>query len=218
MRSQDLIRRLKAAAPAVNSVPSDSEYAQLVADAVGQLGADAPVIRSADIAVVAGTATYALPTDCGSVIELVPMPTMGGVAISTMLIPLPVGFDESYLVEGATLRIVPTPAYTATRRLRYSAVHVLDSGNDYPMLTEAMARVALLYGQYLVLARQAAAAAAAGGWKYQIGDESVDKTQAGSGVQKLAEARLEAYQRAVGQLAGGYGSMARYVGEDAALY
>lgn len=218
MKSFDLIRRLKAAVPAVNSVPSDTDYAQMVADAVGQLSADAPILRMAEISVVAGTATYALPSDCGGVIELVPMPTLGGVAISTMLIPLPIGFNETWLVEGATLRIVPTPAYTATRMLRYSAVHVLDSGNDYPMLTEPMARVALLYGQYLALARQAAAAAAAGGWKYQIGDESVDKTQAGAGVQKLAEARLEAYQRAAGQLSGGYGSMARYVGEDAALY
>lgn len=218
MKSFDLIRRLKAAVPAVNSVPSDTEYGQMVADAVGQLSADAPILRSAEISVVAGTATYALPADCGSVIELVPMPTMGGVAITTMLIPLPTGFNETWLVEGSTLRITPTPAYTATRMLRYSAVHVLDSSNSYPMLNEPMARVALLYGQYLALARQAAAAAAAGGWKYQIGDESVDKTQAGSGVQKLAEARLEAYQTAVARLSGGYGSMARYVGEDAALY
>lgn len=215
----DLVERLKSAAPDKDGVPSESDYWQMVEDGVAQVGMDAPVLRNATISVVAGTASYTLPSDCGNVIDFATLPSAGGVMISTMLIPLPAtGYRESWSVEGTTLVLDPVPAYTASRRLRYSAVHVADSGGHYPMLTENMARVALLYAQYLALMMQAEAAAKTGGFKYQIGDESVDKTQAGKGVQGLAEAKLTAYQAAVARLAGGYGSAASYVGEDASLY
>lgn len=214
----DLVERLKSAVPAKSDVPGEADYWQMVEDGVAQVGLDAPVMRSATISVVAGTATYALPSDCGSVIEFSALPTMGGVMISTMLIPVPTGFSESWSVEGTSLVIDPVPAYTASRRLRYSAVHVADSNGDYPLLSENMARAALLYGQYLALSMQAEAGDRAGGFKYQIGDESVDKTQAGKGTQALAEAKLTAYGSAISRLAGGYGSAARYAGEDASLY
>ena len=56
-----MVARLQAQVPVRNGVPAD--YSQLVKDAVAQLSADAPIVTSTTLAIVAGTATYTLPTD-----------------------------------------------------------------------------------------------------------------------------------------------------------
>jgi len=56
-----LVARLQNAVPQRNGAPAD--YSRLVQDAVQQLGQDVPIITTATLAVVAGTATYTLPDD-----------------------------------------------------------------------------------------------------------------------------------------------------------
>ena len=53
----DLVSRLQAAVPPRDGVPSSSDYAQHVKDAVLQLGQDVPLRRTTALNVVRGTAT-----------------------------------------------------------------------------------------------------------------------------------------------------------------
>jgi hypothetical protein len=197
-----LADRLQRAVPPRNDAPGD--YEQLCRDAVEQLSQDVPVITTATIQVVAGQATYALPADFLSIIELTGAAGGNGIIIGDNgLIPIGNGWQENCYVEGDTLRLDPTPGYTATRTLRYAARYVATNG-VYGRLSENGARVALLYGQYLALMAQATATAG-DGWSYKIGDESVDKRGLGAAIQAQAAAALSHYNNAVRPLQG-YGS------------
>lgn len=201
-----LAARLEAAVPALNSVPAD--YEQLARDAVAQLSSDAPMIRTATISVVSGTAAYDLPSDFVSLIELSAANTIAGVIVSDNgLIPMSTETEEYTDLSGDQIVFVPTPRYTLTRTIRYAAAHVLDESENYPRLGENAARVALLYGQYLALMAQATAVAPQG-WRYSIGDEMVDKSNQGKSLATQAEGLLKQYQSAVKRLQG-YGSVGR---------
>lgn len=195
-----LCERLERTTPQRDGVPSD--YAQLIKDAVGQLGTDLPIVTSATINIVAGTAEYSLPADFLSLIELVPLPVMGSTAVTSGgLVPLGVGgWQEAYYIEGDTIRFDPVPAYTAARTLRYSGGYLLSNG-AYARLSENGARIALLYAQYLGLAEQATAVAG-DGFKFSIGDESYDKSTQSAGIRSAAQAALANYQNAVRPLKG----------------
>lgn len=192
--------------PAMEPIPD--VYEQAVHDAVAQLSQDAPLTRTATLNIVAGTATYSLPTDFQALITLSSMSAQGGVIIGDNgLIPTPSGFKERYDIAGGQITFTPTPTYTMARTLRYAARHVLASG-AYAYLGLNGARVALLYAQSLVLSHQASQSAGSG-WKYQIGDEMVDKSQLGKGLMGQSEGFLKQYQAAVAKLKG-YGQRAEY--------
>lgn len=197
-----LVARLQAQVPARNGVPAD--YSQLVQDAVTQLAQDVPLLRRATLAIVAGTATYALPADYLFLVELPPLRALApdGETIVTAagLIPLGVTTEEAHQIEGGQIVFYPTPGYTVDRTLLYAAGHVLEAGS-YPRLNENAARIALLYGQHLALMAQAAATAG-DAWKYSIGDESVDKSGQAKGLQTTAEGLLTQYQLAIRGLKG----------------
>lgn len=212
-----MVARLQAQVPARNGVPAD--YSQLVKDAVAQLSADAPIIASTTLAIVAGTATYNLPADFLFQIALEPLYQVGdgvfqgasGKLIASNVLEMP----ELVYWEGATLRLEPTPTYSADRKLRYAAQHVLESGS-YARMTENGARIALFYAQYLALVEQANVLAPAS-WKYSIGDESVDKSGAGRALVEQANALLTSYRLALANLRSA-GDRARYTSEGAALW
>ncbi len=204
-----LVARLQSAVPAREGVPSADDYAQHVKDAVAQLSQDVPTIRRGTLAVVSGTATYALPADFLFLIEIPGLNTPDGVLITDNgLIPVGAGWQEEYSIENGSLIFFPSaPGYTVSRNYRYAAGHVLtgDSGSEtYALLSENEARIALLYAQYLALTQQASVVVG-DGWKYQIGDEVVDKKGLGAGTQSQAQGMLTLYNMAVRQLKG-YGS------------
>ena len=200
-----LVARLQNAVPQRNGAPAD--YSRLVQDAVQQLGQDVPIITTATLAVVAGTATYTLPDDFLFEIELSGPVQSGGVIIGDGgLVPVVAGWEEAHYIEGGSIRFDPAPGYTTTRTLRYAAGHVL-VGGFYPRLSENGARIALMYAQHLALVEQANAVAG-DGWSYKIGDESVDKRGQGAALQQQAMALLVNYQNAVRPLKG-YGSQYR---------
>lgn len=204
----DLSDRLEIAVPARNAVPAD--YEQLVKDAVLQLSQDVPMARTTTINVVAGTVVYNLPSDFLSLISL-PMPAaMGDVLITASgLIPMAVGgLDERYEIVGGQIIFTPTPVYSMARTMRYAALYALDENENYPTLTENLARIALLYAQATAFAEQASSVAG-DGWKYQIGDEMVDKTGQGKSISASADSAMKRYQDAVRRFSG-YGSKAYY--------
>ena len=111
---------------------------------------------------------------------------------------------------GGEITFYPTPSYTATRTLHYAALYELtgESGSEqYTTLTQNGGRIALLYAQYLALTQQASSVAG-DGWRYQIGDEMVDKSNQGKGLIGQADGLLQQYRRAV-QQQNGYGSRSR---------
>ena len=65
-----------------------------------------------------------------------------------------------------------------------------------PTLNENAARIALLYACYLALTQQAQAQAGQA-WRYQIGDETVDKSRLGDVGMAAASAALQSYRQAV---------------------
>ncbi len=195
-----LVERLERTLPQRDGVPAD--YSRLIRDAVGQLGTDIPIVTSATINIVAGTAAYALPADFLGLIELCALPVYGGTAVTSGgLVPVGVaGWQEYFYIEGDTIRFDPVPAYTAARTLRYSAGYSLSNG-AFSRLSENGARMALLYAQYLGLSEQAAAVAG-DGFKFTIGDESYDKSTQSAGIRSAAQAALANYQNAVKPMKG----------------
>lgn len=196
--------RLERLVPALNGVPDD--YDRLVKDAVEQISSDVPMTKTMALAMVSGTAVYDLPSDFRFLISLESLARPGGVIIGNGgLIPVASAFEEHYDVEGNRIVFTPTPTYSLSRTLRYGAGHVLDGNESYPRLTENGARIALLYAQHLALMAQANTVAPAG-WKYQIGDEMVDKSGQSGKLREQADGLLEQYQAAVKPLKG-YGMM-----------
>ena len=109
------------------------------------------------------------------------------------------GLREQVTVGDGVLTLSPTPLYTWPRSFRYAALHPLtgEAGSEvYATLNENAARVLLLYASYLVLTQQAQAQAGAA-WRYQIGDEMVDKSKLSDAGMSAASAALQAYQRAL---------------------
>lgn len=195
-----LVERLERSAAQRDGIPA--EYSQLVKDAVLQLGLDVPIVTSTTINIVAGTAAYTLPADFVQLIELVPLPAIGGTAVTSGgLVPLGVGgWQELFYIEGDTIRFDPVPGYTAARTLRYMGGYILSNGS-FQRLTENGARIALMYGQYLALSEQASAVAG-DGFKFSIGDESYDKSTQSAGIRSAANAALANYQNAVKPMKG----------------
>lgn len=210
-----LLWRLAQLAPP-DSQPLPEYYEQAVHDAVAQLAQDVPLTRTVTINVTPGTAIYTLPADFLFPISLSGMARAedGVLLTGAGIIPTPAGWSERYEVSGGELTLYPTPTYTVSRELRYGAGYALVDG-EYPRLTHNGARLALLYAQYLVRLEYANSVAGSG-WKYQIGDEMVDKSGQGKNIMAQADGLLKQYQSAVKGLKG-YGMRAEYgAGEMAA--
>lgn len=203
-----LTSRLQSHVPARDGVPSD--YDQITKDAVAQLNADAPVRRRANLNIVAGTDSYSLPSDFLFLIGVEWPVGVGDVLITEAgIVPMSVQAiaPESHFIENNQISFIPAPGYTTTLYYRYAAAHVLDESNEYPLLSENAARVALLYGQYLALSSQSEQSG--GGWRYQIGDEMVDKSRVGDSLANQAHGALLRYRQAVRSLVGSGGVTAR---------
>jgi len=203
----DLAFRLQKAVPESNGVPAD--YEQLVRDAVNKLGEDVPLICRATLSISKGTASYALPDDFLFMIDLPCLAGSSGVIVGNNgLIPLSADYSEEYAIQGNQVTFYPTPAYTASRDYRYAAGYVL-TNDVYLRLTQNTARIALLYAQHLALMEQATPAAGKG-WKYQIGDEMVDKSNQGTKLRDQADGFLTRYADEIKRLNNRAGSTARY--------
>ena len=195
-----MVLRLQQMVPALNGVPDD--YGQMVHDALEQLSSDLPITKTMLLSITAGTATYALPDDFRFLISLESIARPEGVIFGTSgLIPVPANYEEHYDVEGNQIVFWPTPTYSMNRTLRYGAGYVLNETEQFARLTQNGARIALLHAQHLVLQAQANVVAPAG-WKYQIGDEMVDKSGQAGKMREQADGLLKQYQTAVKPLKG----------------
>lgn len=185
----DLVSELQEDVPAVDGVPSDAQYERAVKEAVDEFSRRCGVVKNGSIPVVSGSASYALPDDFLELIEIEdPFEhEHGAIVTATGIIPFSEmnPFEEDLSIQNGILTIDPTPSYTMTRYIEYKAAWVLDDQDAYP-LTEAEARIVLKKAQSLALEKLANANAAAG-FKYSVGNMSVDKSGVADGYSKRAE-------------------------------
>lgn len=167
----DLVTRLSADVPAQSGVPSAGQYSQAVKDAVADLSRRASVTRVATLAIVAGTASYALPADFQALIRLAAIGVAypsgvgswelgdggfgGGTLVTPQgLVPFLGSYREQITISGDTLTIYPTPTVSADRQLVYAAGDALnDAGTAYDTLTADRASIALLLAKASCLER-----------------------------------------------------------------
>lgn len=210
----DLVARLQADIPARGGSPTSAQYIRAVEDAVADYARRRPMTRFGTLAVVSGTATYALPSDFLSLIRLDPFVALDGVIHTAGgLVPTALNSQEYYTVNGLTITFTPTPQYTLTRDFSYAAGHVLDDENEYPSMTFEDTAILILKAQAVALRVQAFSLITSGTGEiteYAIGDERVKKSSPSERLSAAASGLegqyLQALQRAVGTV----GVRARY--------
>jgi hypothetical protein len=182
----ELVAELQEDVPAVDGIPSEAQYERAIKEAVSEFSRRCGVMKTTSISVVSGTVDYALPNDFMSAISL---DSPYDVENSVMVTPSGIiAFDGANPLEetvtylNGTMRIYPTPTYSTTRYLDYKAAWVLDDDENYP-LTDDEARIILIKAKIICFEKLANASAGAG-FKYSVGNMSVDKSGMADGYSK----------------------------------
>jgi hypothetical protein len=181
-----LIADLQEDVPQVDNIPSEAQYERAIKDAVNEFSRRCGLIKNATITVISGTAAYALPADFMELIEIddpydpghLVMITSTGIIPFSELAPM----EEEITIRNGTLTIFPTPGYTMTRYFEYKAAWVLDANEAYP-LTEDEARIVMIKAKGICFEKLANVSASTG-FKYTVGNMSVDKSGVGEGYTK----------------------------------
>jgi hypothetical protein len=220
-----LIARLTADVPAVDGVPSASQYSQAVTDAVADLSRRASVPRVALLTIVAGTASYTLPSDFQRLIRLAQIgvlfpyqppaltwgnePSGGTLVTPQGLVPFSGSYREQITVSGSTLTIYPTPQVSADRQLVYAAGDALnDAGTEYATLTEDRAAIALLLAKATCLERQSVASGSSSTGKISGLGYTIDTSAGASGQRTEAQGLRGQYLSSVDSLNAAIGGLA----------
>jgi hypothetical protein len=182
----DMITELQEDVPAVSGVPSDAQYERAIKDAVREFSRRCGVIKNGTIDIISGTAAYVLPDDFLDLIEIDNpyspehhvIVTQSGIIPFSELNP----FEEEYTIQNGTITFTPTPGYSMTRYLEYKAAWILAVDNTYP-LTEDEAQIVMLKAKQLAFDKLANASAGTG-FKYTVGNMSVDKSGVSDGFSK----------------------------------
>jgi len=226
----DLIAQLTDDIPARNGTPSSNQYRRMVSEAAEDFSRRCGRIKAGMLNIVAQTATYDLPDDFVSLIRILqlaprygrtsrtldvdPTPSMGyaemyeGIINSASgIIPMDATFTEKWTVINKQITFYPTPVYTLTRVFYYKSGWIIQGDDDYTDefidMTGDESRIMMLEAKALCVGLQRNKMAA-DGWKYQIGDEQMDKTQQPTALKEL-QADLEAkYLAAVERYNGQY--------------
>lgn len=197
--------RLQNAVSARNGTPNDSQYEQILRDAVADFNNAATRLKMCPVQVLPNVATYALPADFVKFVSLSALwlAETGGVMVTgSGLVPLSANFNEIVTIEGTALRITPTPTYSLARELWYGAGHVESGGPAlYTEMTEREARIILMLAQSTTLGYQANTVVG-GITSYSIGDESVTHANAVTDLQKRSDGLRAEYETALKKYVG----------------
>lgn len=193
---ESLVSELEDDVPVRDGVPTTDQYTRAVKDAVADFGWRAPLTKVETLAIVSGTAAYALPDDFLRIIRLTSLSSPEGVLYSAAgLVPVPRSFRERYIVNGGTITFYPTPTYTLERELWYAATYVLDSG-EYLDLTDEAAQVAMMKARAIALLLQANKAAPRS-YRAKLGDQEADKSRVAEALRAAAQEWTEQYEAAI---------------------
>ncbi len=209
----DLVTRLQGEVPAQDSTPSATQYNDAVKDAVHAYNGRIGRRKYAEIAVTSGTAVYALPADFMKVIELISVgaAVAGGVLINhTGIIPVSSTWTEEHTIAGRSITFIPTPAYTLSRYLWYKAGHVLSGTSpdeEYADMLDYEVSVIMLKAQAIAWRLVGTKASRTKGWKYQIGDVMIDKSNVGKQLSGWMSDFDTEFDRRINHLIGTVGMM-----------
>jgi len=193
----DMVTDLQEDVPAVDGVPSDAQYERAIKDAVAEFSRLCGREKNTLISIVSGTASYALPADFLKKIEFDDPfdPDHNVMITSTGIIPFGnTPFSEEITIRNLTMTIYPTPAYTMDRFLSYKAAWVLDDSDEYD-LTEDEVEIVMLKAKSIAF-EKVDNATASGGFKYTVGNMSVDKSGMGDGYSKRIGDLEDKFERA----------------------
>lgn len=178
----ELVIELQEDVPAVDGVPSEAQYERAIKDAVREFSRRCGLVKVGTLSIVANTAAYALADDFLDLIELESMVGVDGVIITaTGIIPVSEGWEETFTIAAGSITFYPTPTYTSDRDYRYKAAWILDESDAYS-LTDEEAQIVMLKAKGICFDKLANAGA--GGFKYSIGNMSVDKSGMGESYTK----------------------------------
>jgi hypothetical protein len=183
-----LIAELQSEVPAVNSVPTVTQYTQAIKDAVAAFSRRCGLVKFAELNIVSGTASYNLPADFLKLIMLESVAGADGVIISDSgIIPISADWEETYQIVNKAITFSPTPAYSMTREYRYKMAWVLtgSSGSEtYADMGEDEAQIVMIKAKGLANEKIMNAIGSGGNMKYSFGAVSVDKS---SGVDEISK-------------------------------
>jgi len=182
----DMITELQEDVSAVDGVPSDAQYERAIKDAIREFSRRCGLIKNGTLEIISGTASYSLPADFLSMIEIDNpyspehhvIVTQSGIIPFSELNP----FEEEYTIQNGTITFFPTPGYTMTRYIEYKAAWVLDVDDNYP-LTEEEAQIVMIKAKNIAFEKLSNANAGAG-FRYSVGNMSVDKSGVADGYSK----------------------------------
>lgn len=213
----ELTEALETEVPVQNEIPTERQYQNAVESAVRDFSRRAANRKWVTISIVPGTAEYQLPADFLSDISLDPVHHHENTIVPNagLLIPADHVFDgEQYTIVGKKLIFYPTPRYTLERVLWYRAGHVLmetTEGDVYPDMTDEIADIVLIKARANCY-RYLSQSAAPDGWRYSIGDVTVDKSKKVDAL-KGAAAELDGeYLQRVEEYIGAIGMAAEITG------
>ena len=209
-----LTTRLSDEVTAVDSVPSAGQYSSAVKDAVAAFSNRTGFKKLHEFSVVSGTAAYTLPDDYLKLIKFESLYGNGAwygddLVTGQGIIPMNSAmYEERHTIAGKTLTLHPTPTYSSTRYLWYKAGHTLDGDQAYPDMTDEMIPIVIAKAQANIWRMIAARVSRSDGWKYQVGDVMIDKSNVGKALSTWVsdydtefEALVKAYVGTVGKLA-----------------
>lgn len=175
-----LVAQLQSEVPAVNSVPTTTQYQQAIKDAALEFSRRCGQGKWAELNIVSGTPTYDLAADFLGLISLEMMVGVDGVIISsTGLIPVSADWEEEYTIRNKQITFTPTPTYTLTRDYKYKAGWILtgtDPDQTFAEMGDEEAQIVMIKAKGLALEKKSNAMASSGGMKYSFGAVSVDKS------------------------------------------
>lgn len=213
----DLKARLTALVPAQSGKPTAAQYEQAIRDAVADFGFRCPQKLYGSLAIVAGTAAYALPAGFQRLIELEWMTGDTTRDASGFLVAFDTGRPpvERYVISGSTITFYPTPGYSLARTWWYAAGYPYDAlGDTFTGLTTQGEQAVMLKAQAVALRALATTTAGGRGLNYQIGDVSVQRLVTQPHAQ-LADEMDSAYADACRAMTGFIGARGEYSGWEA---
>lgn len=187
---------LQSEVPAVDGVPTSTQYEQAIKDAVNDFSRRCGLAKISSLSIVAGTATYSLPTDFMKLISMDALVGMDGVIVSSSgLIPISKDWDETWTIVNKQITFYPTPTYALTRYFKYKASWALSGGTDYTTLGDNESEIVLLKAKGICYEKLGNALTGDGVLKYSFGAVSEDLS-----------GNVDAYNKRIYALHGEYAS------------
>jgi hypothetical protein len=193
----DMVLDLQEDVPAVDGVPSDAQYERAIKDAVAEFSRLCGLVKNTQLSIVSGTASYELPADFLKKIAIdSPFdPEHNVIITATGIIPMgSTPIEEELTIRNKTLTIYPTPQYTMQRYMEYKAAWILNETNEYD-LTDDEVEIVMLKAKASCFEKINNASASTG-FRYSVGNMSVDKSGMGDGYSKRVSELEDKFERA----------------------